>query len=157
MYSRWLKTKEALWILLFQGDFSDRARCNFISRRRRKWLEKLEIGKNSIDRSIGRETRTPPIIVSFVGHEYATKNMHTRGNTRFARANIWLRSRLPSKIPAASDFRKYIFIERGGRFHEFLRKKRWRNIFSRLPSTSRANIEKYCLFPGRKQSRYRLL
>lgn len=100
-------------------------------------LEKLEIEKNSIDRSVGRSvdrsvTRdTHSADRRFLrGHEYATKNMHTRGNTRFERA-----------IAQIFDFdRSYrlkflllwifanIFLssEPGGhvRFHESVRKER---------------------------------
>lgn len=123
---------EALWIL-FQGDFSDRARCNFISRRRRKCraARKTRNRKKfdrSIERSVGRSVghETLPIIVSFIvatntphEKEYAyTRKYEVRARDRLD-SRKYLTSievyRLPSKIPPASDFRKYIFIERAGR------------------------------------------
>lgn len=95
-------------------------------------LEKLEIEKNSIDRSIERSVgrsvghETLPIIVSFIvatntphEKEYAyTRKYEVRARDRLD-SRKYLTSievyRLPSKIPPASDFRKYIFIERAGR------------------------------------------
>lgn len=161
---------EALWIL-FQGDFSDRARCNFISRRRRKCraARKTRNRKKfdrSIDRAIGRSVGRSRDSADhrFLHRRHTRKNMHTRGNTRFARAiastraNIWLRSRstvcrlkfLPPRIFANI----FLSSEPGGghvRFHEFLRKKGERREYfpdSRSTNESR-DIEKLFV-PGEK-------
>lgn len=167
-----MKETEALWIL-FQGDFSDRARCNFISRRRRKCRAAGKTrNRKKFDRSIGRS------VGRSVGHERHAlcrssfpswpricheEYAYTRKYEVWARdrANIWLRSKPPSEIPPALDFRKYIFIERAERTRTFPRicskgegTGRGGEYFpdSRLP-TSRA-ILRNCLFLGRKQSRY---
>lgn len=90
-------------------------------------LEKLEIEKNSIDRSsdrsVGRSV-TRLCRSSFPSSsphekEYAyTRKYEVRARDRLD-SRKYLTSievyRLPSKIPPASDFRKYIFIERAGR------------------------------------------
>lgn len=127
-----MKETEALWIL-FQGDFSDRARCNFISRRRRKCRAAGKTrNRKKFDRSIGRS------VGRSVGHERHAlcrssfpswpricheEYAYTRKYEVWARdrANIWLRSKPPSEIPPALDFRKYIFIERAGRTRTFPR------------------------------------
>lgn len=170
-----MKETEALWIL-FQGDFSDRARCNFISRRRRKCraagkTRNRKKFDRSIDRSVGRsigrsrETRTLPIVVSFVATNMPRRIcIHAEIRGLSARSRKYLTS-IEATVWNSSCFGfSQIYFYRTSREDTYVST----NLFerngegtgrggeyfpdSRLP-TSRA-ILRNCLFLGRKQSRY---
>lgn len=115
----------------------------------------------SVDRSVTRDTHSADR--RFLrGHEYATKNMHTRGNTRFERAIAQIfdfdRSHRLKFLLLWIFANIFLSSEPGGhvRFHESVRKERRRNgkrrrIFPRLAVTNESrDIEK--LFVPREKT-----